>query len=115
MDEKPPKNIAKGYLLVFTAVTLWSFSEIIQKLLQGSVQAMSLSFLRFFFAFIPLLILLCLNKDFAGMDIITKKHWRELVIAGILAMATGNYVMFVGIRQTQANIGSAIYQLIRFL
>jgi len=38
----------KGYLIIIIGVFTWSFSEIIVKLLQGSVGAISLSFFRYF-------------------------------------------------------------------
>ena len=43
------KEKFEGYSIIIIAVFTWSFSEIIVKLLQGAVGALSLSFFSFFF------------------------------------------------------------------
>ena len=102
------KNIRKGYLLVSIAVITWSFSEIFQKLLQDTVPPMSKSFMRFFIGAIPLLIIGALQKDLK-MKGYFKRNWKLLLISGIFAYGIGNFVYFLGITKTQANLGSAIY------
>lgn len=98
----------RGYMFVSIAVISWSFSEIFQKLLQGTVPPMSKSFLRFFIGVMPLLIISAIQKDLKMKDYF-KRNWKLLSFAGIFAFGIGNYFYFVGINNTQANIGSAIY------
>ncbi|GAB4327397.1 MAG: hypothetical protein Kow0069_34290 [Promethearchaeota archaeon] len=38
-----------------------------------------------------------------------RRNWRSLTFASVVGFSVGNYVYFLGIRQTQANVGAAIY------
>jgi drug/metabolite transporter (DMT)-like permease len=98
----------RSYGLVILAIFMWSFSEILQKLLQGTVPPMSKSFFRFFIGIIPLAIIMLFQKDWKMKDLWQRNH-RDLLIAGIIGFGLGNFVYFLGIIQTKANIGSVIY------
>jgi drug/metabolite transporter (DMT)-like permease len=62
----------KGYLIIIIGVFTWSFSEIIVKLLQGSVGAISLSFFRYFIGGLFLLFILVIKRDLSGIILINK-------------------------------------------
>jgi drug/metabolite transporter (DMT)-like permease len=98
---------ARGYAFISIAVLSWSFSEILQKLLQGAVPPMSKSFFRFFIGILPLGLILLIKKDFK-MGFI-KRNLKELLLSSILGLSIGNFVYFLGIERTKANLGSAIY------
>ncbi|MHA1730896.1 MAG: DMT family transporter [Promethearchaeota archaeon] len=102
-------HAARGYALVFLAVTTWSFSEILQKLLQGDVLPMSLSFLRFFIGTVPLLLVMAVKRDFRGVGGMLRRNWKTIAFASLVAFSLSNFVYFSGIRLTKANVGSAIY------
>ena len=99
----------KSYLIIILAVFTWSFSEIIVKLLQGSIGMLSLSFLRFFIGGVCLLIILILKRDMAGIWKMIKENWKLLLIASCLALGLSNVIYFIGITYTQANIGATLY------
>lgn len=103
-----PRSSWVGYLLVFLAVTTWSFSEILQKLLQDAVPPMSKSFFRFFIGIIPLFAILVGYRDLEVRGLF-RRNWKEFLIAGVVGFGIGNFVYFLGIERTQANLGSAIY------
>ena len=97
----------QGYLIIIIAVFTWSFSEIIVKL--TNVGALSLSFFRFFIAGIFLLLLLVFKKDLKGILTLIKKNWILFLLSSCFALGISNVVYFVGIINTQANIGATIY------
>ena len=97
----------QGYLIIIIAVFTWSFSEIIVKL--TNVGAFSLSFFRFFIASIFLLLLLVFKNDLRGILTIIKKNWILLLFSSCFALGISNVIYFVGINNTQANIGATIY------
>jgi len=99
----------KSYLIIILAVFTWSFSEIIVKLLQGSVGSFSLSFFRFFIGGVCLLIVLIFKRDLAGIWKMIKENWKLLLIASCLALGLSNVIYFIGITYTQANIGATLY------
>ena len=99
---------ARGYTFISIAVILWSFSEIFQKLLQDTVPPMSKSFFRFFLGMLPLGLILLMKKDFKMKDWV-KRNSKDLLFASILGLSIGNFVYFLGIERTKANLGSAIY------
>jgi drug/metabolite transporter (DMT)-like permease len=97
-----------SYGLILIGVIMWSFSEILQKLLQDTVPPMSKSFFRFFIGIIPLGLILVGKKDHKIKEF-WKRNRTELLIAGVFGFGIGNFIYFMGIEQTQANIGSVIY------
>jgi drug/metabolite transporter (DMT)-like permease len=108
VDAEARKKWLGGYGLVVLAVIMWSFSEILQKLLQDSVPPMSKSFFRFFIGIIPLFIIMIAQRDLRLREL-WHHSWKDLIIAGVFGFGIGNFVYFLGIVQTQANLGSVIY------
>jgi drug/metabolite transporter (DMT)-like permease len=98
-----------GYLMCFTGVFTWSFSEIIVKKLQGAAGPVSLSFLRFFLGGIFLLLIMMFQKDTKDTLKIVKKHPKLSIIASMFGLGISNVIYFTGIQYTQANVGSALY------
>ena len=99
----------KGYLIILLGVFTWSFSEIIVKLLQGSVGAISLSFFRNFISGLFLLMLLILKRDFLGIKKMIKDNFMLIIIASCFASGLANIIYFIGVSNTQANIAATIY------
>jgi drug/metabolite transporter (DMT)-like permease len=106
--ESRKNNTLNSYLIVMVAVIMWSFSEILQKLLQDTVPPMQKSFFRFFIGSITLLIIAIAQKDLKFKDIFMQNKF-EFLFGGFFAYGLGNYIYFLGIENTKANIGSAIY------
>jgi len=98
---------AQAYLIIIIAVFTWSFSEIIVKL--TNVGALSLSFFRFFIAGTFLLLLLAIKKDLKGILTMVKNNWVLILLSSCFALGFSNVIYFVGISNTQANIGATIY------
>lgn len=103
------KEEHKGYILVFLAVFIWSFGEIAIKLVQNSLGVFSYSFLRFSIGGLFLILILMLKKDFSGMGKMVKENKALIIISSCLALGISNILYFIGISNTQANIGSVIY------
>ncbi len=104
------KDTYKGYLFCFIGVFTWSFSEIMVKMLQGSVGPVSLSFLRFFFGGLFLLVILVLRKDTKDLFSFLKTNKKGLMLfSGMVALGISNIIYFIGLQSTPANIGSATY------
>jgi drug/metabolite transporter (DMT)-like permease len=101
-------NDWKGYAIIFVAVIMWSFSEILQKLLQDTVPPMQKSFFRFLIGTLTLLVVVIVKKDWEFKEIF-KQNKFAFLFGGFITYGLGNYVYFVGIINTNANIGSAIY------
>jgi drug/metabolite transporter (DMT)-like permease len=99
----------KGYLIIIIGVFTWSFSEIIVKLLQGSVGAISLSFFRYFIGGLFLLFILVIKRDLSGIIKMVKENWHLLLISSCFALGIGNAIYFVGVTNTKANIAATIY------
>ena len=99
----------KGYLILIIGVFTWSFSEIIVKLLQGSVGAISLSFFRYFIGGLFLLFILVIKRDLSGIIKMVKENWPLLLISSCFALGIGNAIYFVGVTNTKANIAATIY------
>ena len=99
----------QSYSIIILAVFTWSFSEIIVKLLQGSVGPLSLSFFRFFIGGICLFAVLIFKRDLSGIWKMIKENWKLLLIASCFALGLSNVIYFIGITYTQANIGATIY------
>ncbi|TFG28947.1 MAG: hypothetical protein EU532_04240 [Promethearchaeota archaeon] len=98
-----------GYLIILLGVFTWSFSEIIVKLLQGSVGAISLSFFRYFVGGFFLLIVLLIKRDLSGISKMVKDNWKLLIISSFFALAMANIIYFIGVTNTNANIAATIY------
>ncbi|MFW5895511.1 MAG: DMT family transporter [archaeon] len=105
MDEQE----IKGYGIIIGAVFTWSFSEIIVKLLQGAVGALSLSFFRFFIGGMFLLMILLIKRDLKGIGLMFKRNPGLLLFSSCFAFGISNIVYFVGVTFTQANIAATIY------
>lgn len=99
----------KGYLIILIGVFTWSFSEIIVKLLQGSVGAISLSFFRYFIGGLFLLFILVIKRDLSGIIKMIKENWPLLLISSCFALGIGNMIYFIGVTNTKANVAATIY------
>ncbi len=99
----------QGYIILVVAVFTWSWSEIIVKLLQGSVGALSLSFFRFFIGGLFLLGMLIVKKDLKGIRKMIKNNLPLFLIASCFAFGISNVIYFIGVTNTQANVASTIY------
>lgn len=110
MTEHQQKNLEmQGYLMIIVAVFTWSFSEIIVKLLQGAVGALSLSFFRFFIGGFFLLAILLIKRDLKGMWKMIKDNPFLFLFSSCFAFGISNIIYFVGVTNTQANIAATIY------
>lgn len=99
----------QAYIIIIIAVFTWSFAEIIVKLIGTGVGALSLSFFRFFIGGLFLLSLLIIKKDLTGIIKMIKNNWILFLISSCFALGISNIIYFVGINNTQANIGATIY------
>ncbi|MBN2149966.1 MAG: DMT family transporter [Candidatus Lokiarchaeota archaeon] len=108
----------KGYILCFLGVFSWSFSEIIVWLLKpgspGSgtgVGSISLSFYRFFFGGVFLLVVMVARKDLAGFGELIKKDPTLMVLSSVVGLGISNMIYFLGIQAygTEAHVGAALY------
>ena len=100
---------SEGYLFLIIAVFTWSFTEIIVKLLHGSVGPFSLSFFRFFLGGVFLFCVLILKKDLKGISKMIKDNLPLILISSSFAFGFANIIYFIGVTFTQANIASTIY------
>ncbi|MHA1150479.1 MAG: DMT family transporter [Promethearchaeota archaeon] len=103
------ENTIRGYIIIIGAVFTWSFSEVIVKMLQGTMGALSLSFFRFFIGGLFLLLLLLLKKDLKGIWIMLKNNLGLFLISSSFALGISNIIYFIGVQNTQANIASTLY------
>lgn len=103
------KEVINGYALIIISVFTFSCSEIIVKLLQDSISALSLSFYRFFFSGLFLLLVLIVMKDLKGIWLMIKRNWLLFLLGSSFAWGVSNIIYFIGIENTQANIGATIY------
>ncbi|NVM04940.1 MAG: DMT family transporter [Candidatus Helarchaeota archaeon] len=99
---------SKGYILVFFAVFIWSFGEILIKLLQNSVGPFAYPFLRFFIGSLFLFSVLGIKKDFSGIKDIMKNPVL-ILLASVLGLGISHVLFFIGISKTFANTGSLIF------
>nr|MDO8086584.1 DMT family transporter [Candidatus Sigynarchaeum springense] len=108
----------KGYILCFLGVFCWSFSEIIVWLLKprvgvtgSGVGSISLSFYRFFFGGIFLLILMVIQKDLTGFVELIKKDLKLMLLSSVIGLGISNMIYFLGIQAygTEAHVGAALY------
>ncbi len=106
---KKRSKTSEGYIILFFAVFTWSFSEIIVKLLRGSVGPISLSLFRFIIGGGFLLLILIIKKDLKGMKQMIKNNLALILISSCFAFGFSNIIYFIGVTLTQANIASTIY------
>ena len=100
---------AKGYTLVFLAVFIWSFGEILIKILQNTVGAYAYAFLRLIIGGLFLFLILGIKNDFSGIKQIIKKNWPLLLFASFFGLGISNTLFFIGISLTYANVGALIF------
>ncbi|MFX1451580.1 MAG: DMT family transporter [Promethearchaeota archaeon] len=98
----------KGYISVFFAVFIWSFGEILIKLLQNSVGPFAYPFLRFFIGSLFLFSVLAIKKDFSGIKNMTKNPVL-ILLASVLGLGISHILFFIGISNTFANSGALIF------
>ncbi|MEJ2249382.1 MAG: DMT family transporter, partial [Candidatus Lokiarchaeota archaeon] len=103
------KRTYSGYTILIFAVFTWSFNELIVKVLQGSVGALSLTFFRFFIGGIFLLIILILKRDLADIFVLIKRSWVLIIISSFFALGFSNAIYFIGVTFTQANVAATLY------
>ncbi len=108
-EEKHKTNVKLGYSIFIIAVFTWSWSEIIVKLLQGSVGPLALSLFRFSIGGLFLLIILIIKRDLRGMWKMLKNNWILMLISSCFASGLSNVIYFIGVTYTQANIAATIY------
>jgi DME family drug/metabolite transporter len=108
----------KGYILCFLGVFCWSFSEIIVWLLKSppgspdiGVGPISLSFYRFFFGGIFLLVIMVARKDLTGFGELIKKNPLLMLLSSVVGLGVSNMIYFIGISLygTEAPVGAALY------
>ncbi|MFX0135141.1 MAG: DMT family transporter [Candidatus Hodarchaeota archaeon] len=99
---------SKGYILVFFAVFIWSFGEILIKLLQNSVGPFAYPFLRFFIGSLFLFSVLAIKKDFSGIKDMLKNPVL-ILLASVLGLGISHVLYFIAISNTFANTGSLIF------
>ena len=105
----------KGQIYCFSGVVCWSFSEIIVWLLSGQdktlgkVGSVTLTFYRFFFGGIVLLLLLAAMKDLSGMGEMLRKNKFLFFISSVIGLGFSNITYFIGIQMTEPHIGAALY------
>jgi len=97
------------YFILLLAVFTWSFSEIIVKLLQNNVGALSLSFFRFFIGGLFLLLILLIKRDLNGIIRIIKNNFALFLISSCFALGFSNIIYFIGVTYSEANIAATIY------
>lgn len=100
----------QGYIIAIIAITMWSSSEICQKLWQQAGNPpLSLSFLRFFVGALSMIIVMAVQRDFKGLWQLFKRNWGLFLISSAFAFGISNYIYFIGMTLTNVPVGSAIY------
>jgi drug/metabolite transporter (DMT)-like permease len=108
----------KGYILCFLGVFCWSFSELIVYLLKATpgvpgsgVGSISLSFYRFFFGGVFLLVIMVARKDLTGFGELIKKNPLLMILSSVIGLGISNMIYFLGIQAygTEASVGAALY------
>ncbi|MEX2682492.1 MAG: DMT family transporter [Candidatus Sigynarchaeota archaeon] len=108
----------KGYFLCFFGVFCWSFSEIIVWLLKprvgvpgSGVGSISLSFYRFFFGGVFLLVVMIARGDLSGFGELIKREPALLFLSSVVGLGISNMIYFLGIQLygTEAHVGAALY------
>ncbi len=103
------RNEIKGYLAVFFAIFIWSWGEVLIKLIQNEVGAFSYSFLRFFIGAIFLFVILLVKRDFSGIGSMVKKSPALFLMASVLGLGISHILFYIGISNTFANVGALIF------
>ncbi|MHA1679713.1 MAG: DMT family transporter [Promethearchaeota archaeon] len=110
------KDSTKGYLLCLIGVACWSFSEITTRVSttmgSSTVGPIMLSFYRFFFGGLFLLLLISMQRDTSGMKQLVrgKKNQGILILSSMFGLGISNVIYFVGVKLTNnASLSSALY------
>src|SRR5580704_8823248 len=97
---------ASAYLLLVVAMLSWSGNMIVGRALAGIVPPLGLSLMRWSIAFVLVL-------PFAGAEIVAKRavlrrHWRILLLLGLLGVSICNSLSYVGLQWTTALNGALV-------
>lgn len=97
---------ASAYLLLVVAMLSWSGNMIVGRALAGTVPPLGLSLMRWSIAFLVVL-------PFAGAEIVAKRavvarHWRILLLLGLLGVTICNSLSYVGLQWTTAINGALV-------
>ena len=104
------RDAVKGYVLCFTAVTTWAFSELTVKLLQDGVGPITLSFYRFLFGGLIVVFLMVLTKKTKGTWLFVKKNSTLLSIASMVTLGISNMIYFTGVTLVgNPGVSAALY------
>ncbi|MHA1380428.1 MAG: DMT family transporter [Candidatus Helarchaeota archaeon] len=99
----------KGYISVFFAVFIWSFGEILIKVIQNDVGPYAYTFLRFSIGALFLFSILGVKKDISGLKGMAGNNWGLVIIASFFGLGISHVLFFIGISNTYANVGSLIF------
>jgi drug/metabolite transporter (DMT)-like permease len=69
----------------------------------------SLTFYRFFFGGIVLLLILAAMKDLSGMGVLLRKNKLLFFISSVIGLGFSNITYFIGIKMTEPHVGAALY------
>ncbi|HEX9490913.1 MAG TPA: DMT family transporter, partial [Stellaceae bacterium] len=103
---RPGVAAASAYLLLVVAMLSWSGNMIIGRALAGTVPPLGLSLMRWSIAFVLVL-------PFAGAEIVAKRavlgrHWRILLLLGLLGVTICNSLSYIGLQWTTALNGALV-------
>jgi drug/metabolite transporter (DMT)-like permease len=97
---------AGAYLLLVVAMLSWSGNMIVGRALAGTVPPLGLSLMRWSIAFAVVL-------PFVGVELVAKRaillrHWRILLLLGLLGVTICNSLSYVGLQWTTALNGALV-------
>lgn len=104
--DSAPLGAPAAYLLLVIAMLSWSGNVIVARALAGTVPPLGLSLMRWTIAFLAVL-------PFAAGEIYTKRavirrHWRILLLLGVLGLTLCNSLTYIGLQSTTAINGALI-------
>jgi len=104
--ERPAIGLAGAYVLLVVAMLSWSGNMIVGRALAGTVPPLGLSLMRWSIAFVLVL-------PFAAAEIVAKRavlrrHWRILLLLGLLGVSVCNSLSYIGLQWTTALNGALV-------
>lgn len=101
------KTHFKGYFFIICSVLIWSTGEVIVKLIQNSIGPLQYAFLKLFIGGLFIFLILTFKGDFS-IGKMVKENWILFIISSCLALGFSNFIFFVGIKNTQANLAAVL-------